>query len=207
MEGSTRAQPAAPRSGRERILEAAYELFSSDGIKGVGVDAIIERAGVAKMTLYRNFASKEELVMAFLRLREDRWTVGWLQGEVTSRTDDPALRLLAIFDVFDPWFRSRAFEGCSFINVLLETPEAGNPIRKATVRHLANIRAFLREQAEDAGVRDPDDFAAQWHILMKGSIVAAQEGDTEAARRAQGVGALLLEREGIELDDAPALTA
>src|SRR3954469_18658607 len=105
---------------RERILETAYELFSRHGIQAVGVDRIVAEAGVAKMSLYRNFGSKDELVLAFLRAREERWTRGWLQAEAQSRGETPAERLLAIFDVFGEWFARTDFEGCSFVNVLLE---------------------------------------------------------------------------------------
>ncbi len=178
---------------RERILEAAYDLFSHQGIRAVGIDAIIERSGVARMTLYRHFSSKDALVLAFLERREDRWTHAWLQTEVEARSADPAGRLLAIFDVFDGWFAQPDFEGCSFINVLLEITDSAHDVHRASADHLANIRAFLQALATEAGVADPDDFARQWHILMKGSIVAAGEGDRWAARRAQEVGALLLQ--------------
>jgi AcrR family transcriptional regulator len=183
-------------SARERILDTAYDLFSRHGIRAVGVDRIIATSGVAKMSLYRHFHSKEALVIAFLQEREKRWTMEWLHAEACSRANDGAGRLLAIFDVFDEWFQKTDFEGCSFINVLLEFGELDHPIRKATTVHLATIRALVREFAEQAGVSDPEAVAAQWHILMKGSIVAAGEGDREAARRAQALGRLLLEREG-----------
>jgi AcrR family transcriptional regulator len=179
-------------SARERILDTAYDLFSRHGIRAVGVDRIIETSGVAKMSLYRHFHSKDELVLAFLREREQRWTMEWLHEEVNGRAGDGAGRLLAIFDVFDEWFQQADFEGCSFINVLLEFTEPEHPIRQASAEHLATIRGLVREFAEDAGVDDPDDVARQWHILMKGSIVAAGEGDREAARRARRLGELLL---------------
>ncbi|CAN5812394.1 TetR/AcrR family transcriptional regulator [soil metagenome] len=182
----------ATRNARERILDTAYELFSRNGIRAVGVDRIIAESGVAKMTLYRHFGSKDELVLEFLRRREQRWTQEWLQAEVEQRADDPAERLLAIFDVFDAWFRTDDFDGCSFINVLLELTDRASPVRRATVGHLATIRSFLQRLAADADVADPEDFARRWHILMKGSIVAAGEGDREAARRAQAIGKLLL---------------
>ena len=188
------ARSSGGSDARERILEAAYDLFSHQGIRAVGIDSIIERSGVARMTLYRHFASKDALVLAFLERREERWTIGWLQREVEERSADPAERLLAIFDVFDGWFQRPDFEGCSFINVLLEIADPANELHQASVDHLERIRAFVAGLAAGAGIEDPDAFARQWHILMKGSIVAAGEGDTLAARRAQEVGALLLAR-------------
>jgi AcrR family transcriptional regulator len=184
-------------SARERILDTAYDLFSRHGIRAVGVDRIIATSGVAKMSLYRHFRSKDALVLAFLQEREKRWTMDWLHAEASKRADDGAGRMLAIFDVFDEWFRRPDFEGCSFVNVLLEFGDVDHPIRNATTGHLATIRGLVREFAEDAGVADPEAVACQWHILMKGSIVAAGWGDRDAARRAQALGRMLLEREGV----------
>jgi AcrR family transcriptional regulator len=180
---------------RERILSAAYELFSRHGIRAVGIDAVITRSGVARMTLYRHFASKDDLVLAFLERREQLWTKDWLEAEVERRASEPVERLLAIFDVFDEWFRREDFEGCSFINVLLETAGARNDLHWASAGYLERIRAFLRRLATDAGVADPEAFAREWHILMKGSIVAAHEGDVDAATRARDLGSLLIARD------------
>jgi AcrR family transcriptional regulator len=183
--------------GRERILDTAYDLFSRHGIRAVGVDRIIDEAGTAKMTLYRNFASKDELIVAFLEQREERWTYGWLAAEVERRAATPRERLLAIFDVFGEWFARADFEGCSFINVMLEFDDREDLARVASVQHLANIRGFVAGLAAEAGVADPESFSRQWHILMKGSIVAAAEGDVQAAARAQELGALLLQARGV----------
>jgi AcrR family transcriptional regulator len=190
---------ARPRSGRERILNAAYDLFSRGGVRAIGVDTITAEAEVAKMTLYRNFASKSELALAFLALREERWTIGWVQGEVRRRACTPAGQLLAIFEIFSEWFARDDFEGCAFVTSLLEFEDRADPVRQACVTHLANIRAFVRDLAGAAGVEDPQRFATQWHILMKGSIVAAHEGDREAALAARELGVLLLERHGVAL--------
>ena len=184
-------------SGRERVVRAAYELFSRQGTRAVGVDAVIGEAGVAKMTLYRNFASKDDLILAFLERREVHWTYGWVRAESQRRGKSPAQRLLAIFEIFGEWFALPDFEGCSFITTLLEVTNRDSPVRQASIRHLANIRSYLCELATEAGVAEPDSFARQWHILMKGSIVAAAEGDTQAAARARELGILLLREHGI----------
>jgi len=190
---------AKRRSGRDRILDAAYDLFSRGGVRAIGVDTITAEADVAKMTLYRNFASKSELALAFLALREERWTVGWVQGEVGRRASTPAGQLLAIFEIFSEWFAREDFEGCAFVTSLLEFDNREDPVRQACVMHLSNIRAFVCELATTAGVQDPERFAGQWHILMKGSIVAAHEGDSDAAMKARELGELLLERNGVAL--------
>ena len=136
MHGNTAVAPPAdrPLSARERIIEAAYDLFSRQGTRAVGVDAIIERSGVAKMTLYRHFRSKQDLVLAFLQRREQLWTMDWLAREIRARATDPKGRLLAVFDVFHDWFQSPTFEGSPFINVLLEY-EADNKIHEAAAHY------------------------------------------------------------------------
>src|SRR5207245_8868855 len=101
----------ASLGARERVLSAAYDLFSRQGIRAVGIDTIIARAGVAKMSFYRHFPSRDELVLAFLQKREQLWTHEWLEAEVNRRAVTPRKRLLAIFDVFDEWFQREAFEG------------------------------------------------------------------------------------------------
>ena len=192
-------QPVLADGGRERTMRAAYELFSRGGTRTVGVDAVVARAAVAKMTLYRHFPSKEDLVLAFLERREQLWTREWLAAEVVRRETDPAARLLAIFDVFNDWFQTEEFEGCTFIQVLLEYTDVTNPVRVATVANLENIRGFLRELAAEAGIPETDSFARQWHILMKGSIISALEGDAQAAMRAKEMATLVLQHRGINI--------
>jgi AcrR family transcriptional regulator len=180
-------------SARDRILDASYELFSQRGIRAVGVNQVIERADVATATLYRHFPSKDELVLAFLQLREQRWTKDFVEAGAISRSSDPEQQLLAIFDVFDEWFHRNDFEACSFINVLLEMgPE--HPAGGASVWHLEQIRSIVRRLAEEAGLRDTESLARSFHILMKGSIVAASEGDTQAAQRSKSMASLLIEQ-------------
>ena len=179
---------------RERILTSAYALFSRRGIRSVGIDDVVSDAAVAKATLYRHFGSKNELVLAFMARREQLWTKEWVEAEARDRGDTAEEQLLAIFDLFDEWFRRDDFEGCSFINILLELNGEDGEVRNASADHLASIREILRTLAEEGGFREPDAFAHSWHILMKGSIVAAGEGDKDAARRAKAMGRLLIDQ-------------
>src|SRR5918996_6166721 len=188
----TRRRPAPAQAGaRERLLETAYTLFSRRGIRDVGIDEVIKRAGVAKATLYKHFPSKDALVVAFLERRERLWTLDWVEAEARSRGSTPEECLLAIFDLFDEWFHRDDFEGCSFINVLLEMG-ARHPAGQASAGHLENIRSIVTRLAAEADLADPFSFAHSWHILMKGSIVAAAEGDVAAASRAKSMAALLI---------------
>jgi len=183
-------------SGRERLSRAAYDLFSREGVRAVGVDAVIARAGTAKMTLYRNFPSKDDLILDFLRRREQLWTREWLEAESQRRGETPRDRLLAIFDVFSEWFGQPDFEGCAFLTTMIEINDQDHPVHQAAVVHLANIRSYIERLAAEAGILDVDSFARKWHILMKGSIMAAHEGDAAAADRARELGELLLAQHG-----------
>jgi AcrR family transcriptional regulator len=178
---------------RGRILETAYALFSRHGIHAVGIDRIIAEAGIAKATLYRHFPSKENLVLAFLELREERWTRGWLMVEAERLARAPGERLLAAFDALDEWFHRADFEGCSFINTLLEIDDPNSPIHRAAAHHLAVIRELMNGYARDAGARDPEEVGFRAQILMMGAIVSAARGDLDAAKRARAFAALLLE--------------
>jgi AcrR family transcriptional regulator len=178
---------------RERILESAYDLFSHRGIRAVGTEELIANANVAKATFYRHFPTKDDLVLAFLRRREQVWVCDWVMAEAKERGATPEQQLLVIFDLFDEWFATDDFEGCSFINVLLEITDSEHPVRQACVTALEDLRTVLSTLAAEAGLSDPDEFALCWHILMKGSIVQAAEGDLDAAKRAQAMGRLLID--------------
>jgi AcrR family transcriptional regulator len=180
------------QGARTRILDAAYTLFSRHGIHAVGVDRIVAEAPVAKATLYHHFASKEELVCAFLDLRQKRWTVEWLQAEAERRAATAEGRALAVFEALDEWFNRPDYEGCSFIKTLLEISDRNDPIHQAAVRHLDDIRVRLQRFAEQAGTANPAAVAYQLQILMMGAIVAASFGDGQAARRAKPLAERLL---------------
>jgi len=181
---------------RQRILETADRLFYQDGLRAVGIDRIIAEAEVAKMSLYKHFPSKDDLILDFLRRREQLWTLGWLEAESQRRGETPRDQLLAIFDVFSEWFNKPDFEGCSFLTTMVEINDRDHPVHQAAVVHLANIRSYIERLAAEAGIRDTDSFARKWHILMKGSIMAAHEGDAAAANRARELGELLLAQHG-----------
>ena len=108
--------------------------------------------------------------------------------------------MLAIFDLFSEWFARPDFEGCAFFTTMMEVNDRENPVFRASVEHLANIRGYLRGLAEAAGVPDPERVARQWHVLMKGSIMATHEGDSGAAAAAREMGVLLLRSHGVPVD-------
>jgi AcrR family transcriptional regulator len=188
-----RTAPAPALAAKERILSTAYELFTRRGVRAVGIDEVIAVSPAAKATLYRHFPTKNDLILAVLRRREQLWTLDLVEKQSRLRGNTPEEQLLAIFDVFGDWFGEREdFEGCSFINVLLEMG-ADHPAGQASMQYLENIRAIVRQRAEAAGLVDVDNFARSWHILMKGSIISANEGDLEAANLAKAMARRLID--------------
>jgi AcrR family transcriptional regulator len=192
--------PASPQSGsasgpRERALEAAYDLFCHHGAHSIGIDRIVAAAGVAKMTLYRHFRSKDELIIATLEHREETWTTSWLVREIESRANTPVEQLIAVFDVLDDWFRRKDYEGCFFISTLLETHDHTSAVGGRAVLGMEKLCEFVRRLADEAGVGDGKTFARRWHVLMSGAIVLASSGYRDAALRAKEAGRLLLEQE------------
>ncbi|MCU1505203.1 MAG: TetR family transcriptional regulator [Microbacteriaceae bacterium] len=185
---TVRTQPDA----HERILAAAYELFSQRGVRDVGVDELIARSGVANATFYRHFPSKELLVLAFLERREQVWTAGTIASKALARDGSTRDQLLAVFDLFDEWFHRGDYAGDPFVNILLEMgPE--HSLGRASIMYLSNERDTIRKHAEHAGLEDPEGLARSLQILMKGAIVGARMGDREAAHCAKEMAGWLID--------------
>jgi AcrR family transcriptional regulator len=176
---------------RDRLLDAAYELFAAHGVSQVGIDTILAKSSCAKASLYSNFRSKDDLAIAFLDKREALWTRAWFETEIKRRASDPESRLLAMFDVFDGWFRRKDFEGCSFIKVLLES-KINSRLHQAAATHLFNVRRIIQRLAQEANMLEAERFARTWATLLKGSIVSAWEGDRNAGREAKYAARLVL---------------
>jgi AcrR family transcriptional regulator len=182
---SASPRSSAAGSARERILYTAYELFANNGIRAIGVDRIVAEAKVAKMTLYRHFASKQALVNACLELREQLWTFGWLEREMERRAPHPEESAIAAFDALHEWFTSPDFESCPFLRTLLEFPDVASPFHEAAVRHLEVVRGMLQAHAVKAGAADPEAASYTLQILIMGAILSASAGDDRAALRAR----------------------
>jgi AcrR family transcriptional regulator len=156
---------------RERILETAARLFLRDGFRAVGVDTIVAEAGVAKMTLYAHFPSKDDLIVAYLeRANQQFWA--WLEG--ASGADGPRAKLLAMFDAVGRQADSPQCLGCTFQGTAAEFPDPEHPGHRVALAHKQAVLARLRGLAEDAGLRAPADLAQQLLLLMDGAWVAAR---------------------------------
>lgn len=176
-------------------MAAAYELFAQRGIRDVGINELILRAGVARATFYQHFTSKDELVLAFLERCHQNLTVEQIIAECRTSSEDPAAQLLTIFDVLDGWFRRDDFQACAFVSTMLEMGPT-HSLGEASISYLAQVRAFMRTLAEEAGLDQPEAFARSCHILTKGSIISAVEGDRESAVLARRMAVSLISAHG-----------
>lgn len=187
---TTRTQPM-----RERILDVASELFYANGIRAVGVDTVIQKAGIAKMTLYNHFATKDALVEAWIVRYSERWRA-WFAEKVAAKAEEPRARLLAVFDVLEEWFRADDFRGCVAVNVALEETDPHHPAARAALEHKRAVREYLAGLAKDAGTANPYHTADQWLLLIDGATVAAvMWRGPEPARRAKQAATALLPNE------------
>lgn len=171
-EAESTREDAGLTPAADRVLEAASELFYREGIRAIGVDTVVERSGVAKMTLYKHFGSKDELIAAYLKRREARWRE-WLTEAVESRTGSPQERLLVVFDVLGEWVESDEFRGCASINAAVEIADPDHPARVAAKEYKEWMRDYLKQLAADAGAGEPEELAERLLILLDGATVTA----------------------------------
>lgn len=177
-------------SARDRLLAAANQLFDAEGIQTVGVDRIIEGAGVSRGSFYNNFESKEQLIHTYL-LGHHRRTTTQL-SEAIARQDDPRQMILAVFDTQAERFRQPDFNGCAFVAASTEAP-AGGVIDRDAAEFRTWIRTMFTNLARNAGAPDPDQLGRQLHVLYDGAGLTARmdhDPDIAAATRA-AVGTLL----------------
>jgi AcrR family transcriptional regulator len=189
---STPAQPKADGrpSARDRLLDAANELFYDEGTQTVGIDRIIEHAGVAKASLYNTFGSKEQLVRAYLEARHSR-TTERLEAAIAVHSD-PVARILAVFEAQGAMFATPGFRGCAFISASAEAPPGGL-IEEAADAYRGDIRGLFARLAREAGASDPDSLAHQLHLLYDGAGISARmDRDPSAAVAARSAASVLL---------------
>ncbi len=178
-------------SARERLLDAADELFYADGVHTVGIDRIIERAGVAKASLYSTFGSKDELIRAYLArryaARQERMT------RMLERFDTPREKVLGVFDLLGELFAEPGYRGCAFVNASAESA-AGSSVEQVSTEYRTWYRTLFQDLAEQAGVPDPETFARQMVLLYDGATVSARmDHNLAAGETARAMATILLD--------------
>lgn len=164
--------PLETQSARERIVQAASDLFCQFGINATGVDAIIERSGTAKATLYKAFGSKEKLVEAVLTAEGKAWR-DWFLAEIDAVPGGPADKLVGCFDILKSWFREERFFGCPFINAVGEFDKQDPRYKQIALSHKKVVMSHIARLASETGTAQPEVLAHQIGLLIDGAIVAA----------------------------------
>jgi len=160
----------AAGSKRDQLIDTALRLFARHGYRATGIDTILAEAGVAKMTLYHHFKSKDELIVAALRRRDADWRE-WFVARVAKRAATPRDRLFAVFDVLEEWFRNKDYHGCSFGQAATEFRDPKHAVHKMASEHKQQMLAYFRELAAAAGAKDPKLLAQQMDLLVEGAII------------------------------------
>ncbi|MEN0021143.1 MAG: TetR/AcrR family transcriptional regulator [Planctomycetota bacterium] len=181
-----------PASRRQDLLETAARLFAEHGFQAVGIDRILKEAGVAKMTLYKHFASKDDLIREALQFSDQAWQHAFWSA-VADRADTPAGRLLAVFDELAAWHISDDYRGCVFMHAASEHLETASPAHSVACDHHQAVRSKLIEMADEAGAADPEALGASLALLFEGANACAQLCRTDnPAKQARDAAATLL---------------
>ncbi|KLN60828.1 TetR family transcriptional regulator [Kiloniella spongiae] len=181
---------------RDHLVDVALGLFYTQGFHATGVEQIVSEAGVARMTLYKHFPSKDDLILAALERRDEQirqWLLEYMEAQ-----GEPKNQLLAMYDALELWFNDQAFpkhrfSGCMFINAVAEFSDFRHKVHEAAARHKAILTKEITGFVAKAGFANPDELAAELMLLKEGAIVTAQvSGDKKAARRAKKIAVKLL---------------
>lgn len=179
-------------SRRDHLVQTAMELFQRNGYHATGIEKILATAGVSKPTLYRHFDSKDELILAALRLWDEE-SRAWLTGEMDRRGDTPREKILGLFHALGDWFDTLGFQGCMFINATVEFADQDNPIHRMAAEHKRTFAAHVRDLVAASGARDPGEVTERLMLVMEGAIVTAHtHGRSDAAPRARAMAEAIL---------------
>ena len=163
---------------RDELVRKALEVFYKNGFHATGMDLLVTKTGVSKTSMYKHFRTKEELILATLRLRDDMFR-NWLYRRIKELGVTPEKQLLAMFDVLNEWFSQNEFRGCMFIKASAEFQDKTHPIHVQAAEHKRLLLSWIAQIARAAGLRDPDDLARQLLLLKEGAIVTAAMGLSE----------------------------
>ncbi|MDP2064349.1 MAG: TetR/AcrR family transcriptional regulator [Burkholderiaceae bacterium] len=182
---------------REQLLDTAVRLFYRQGSHVTGIDRLLAEAGVAKMTLYKHFKSKDDLIVAAAaRMHDQHWAR--ITAYLEAHGDTPRARLLALFDFFETWVQGTDFHGCPFVKLSVEHPAPDHPAHRAAAHYKAQQQAYFLGLAQEAGLPDPVAFTAHYMLLVEGAVVLAYvTGQPDPIRTARQAVLALLDRVGV----------
>ncbi len=177
---------------RDELVRKALEVFYRNGFHATGMDKLVAETGISKTSMYKHFRTKEDLILAALRLRDEQFR-NWISRRLEDLATTPRERLVALFDVLGEWFAQVDFRSCMFIKASAEYQDDDHPIHVQSAQHKQLLFGYIRELAEQAGAIDPAALARQLLLLKEGAIVTAHFGNTEApAEDAKAAAKILL---------------
>ncbi|MBK1876708.1 TetR/AcrR family transcriptional regulator [Pelagicoccus mobilis] len=177
--------PARKSPKRELLLDTAFKLFYERGFHAVGIDTILAESGVAKMTLYNHFKSKDELIVAALEKRAAE-ILDHRTATIQEAGDAPLAKIAAIFDAYHQWFHSEGFNGCAFIRAIGEYPDETSPINQSVKRQKQILIDTFAQIATELKAKSPQLLAQQLYLLAEGAIIRAhtfQDPDSALAAK------------------------
>lgn len=177
---------------RDELVRKATDIFYRNGFQASGMDRLVAETGISKTSIYKHFSTKEELILATLKLRDEHIR-GWLFRRMQELSATPREQLIAMFDALGEWFSEPDFRGCMFAKATAEYQDADHPINRQAAAHVERLTAGIRELTEQAGLPDPARLARQLTLLKEGAVVLAMLGHTSSpAHDAKAVAVRLL---------------
>ena len=179
-------------SRREELIRGALLLFYREGFHATGMDRVAAEIGISKTAIYKHFRTKEDLILATLRLRDETFRY-WFFNRIEELSSDPAGQLLAMFDALGEWFKTPDFKGCMFVKAASEFQSRSHPIHLQSAEHKRLLERHIQALAKKAKVKDPAGLAKQLLLLKEGAIISAQLAHTPTpAHDAKDAAATLL---------------
>lgn len=163
---------------RDELVQKALKTFYRNGFNATGMDMLVAETGISKTSMYKHFRTKEDLILAVLRLR-DEYFRNWLYRRMEELAESPREQLVAMFDALEEWFSEPGYRGCMFIKASSEFQEASHPIHKQSADHKRMLEDHVTELARLAGLNAPEVVARQLLLLKEGAIVTAHLGYTD----------------------------
>lgn len=181
---------------RDELVRKALQAFYRNGFHATGMDMLVAETGISKTSMYKHFRTKEDLILAVLRLRDEEFR-NWLYRRMEELAETPRQQLTAMFDALEEWFEEAGYRGCMFIKASSEYQDSGHAIHKQSADHKRMLESHVTALAEKARMAEPDKLARQLLLLKEGAIVTAHLGHTEhPARDAKRVAEILVDAHG-----------
>ncbi len=165
---------------RDELVQKALTAFYSNGFNATGMDMLVKETGISKTSMYKHFRTKEDLILAVLRLRDENFR-NWLYRRMEELADDPKEQLISMFDALEEWFSEPGYKGCMFIKASSEYQDASHPIHKQSADHKRMLETHMSDLATKARLNNPEPLARKLLLLKEGAIVTAHLGHTENA--------------------------